>query len=319
MNVLLTGAFGNIGSSTLQELLKRGHWVRCFDLPTKANQHAAKTVMGRAQVHWGDLRNLEDVRSAMQGVQAVIHLAFIIPTLSATGVSSESKPEWARLINVGGTCNILQAIREQPDPPRLLFSSSLHVYGQTQHQAPPRTATDLPEPIEHYAKHKVECEQMIMNSGVEWSIFRLGASLPIRLVLDPGMFDVPLDNRIEFVHNKDVATAIANALETEDVWGHLWLIGGGPQCQYYQRELVEAILEEVGVGMLPESAFTRKPYPTDWLDTNESQKRLQFQQRTLADYLRDLRARLGFRRVLIRLFRPMIRGWILSWARVRVH
>jgi nucleoside-diphosphate-sugar epimerase len=160
---------------------------------------------------------------------------------------------------------------------------------------------------------------MIKSSGLDWSIFRLGASLPIRLVLDPGMFDVPLENRIEFVHNKDVATAIANALETDEVWGKTWLIGGGLLCQLRQRQLVEAILEEVGVGMLPEKAFTAEPYPTDWLDTVESQRVLQFQQRTLSDYIGDLRARLGFRRALIRLFRPLIRTWILNWARVHAQ
>jgi nucleoside-diphosphate-sugar epimerase len=317
MNILLTGAFGNIGTSTLDELLQRGHWVRCFDLPTKANRARAQEILGSAQVHWGDLRSLDDLRGAMRGVDVVIHLAYVIPTLSATGVSSETDPDWARAINVEGTKNILSVIQEQAIPPRLLFSSSLHVYGRTQHQKPPRTISDPPMPVEHYAKHKVECERLIMAANIEWSIFRLGASLPIRLVLDPGMFEVPLQNRIEFVHNKDVATAIANALETDECWGRLWLIGGGPRCQYYQRELVQSILEEVGVGMLPEKAFTQQPYPTDWLDTRESQHILQFQQRTLKDYLADLRVRLGFRRVLIRMFRPLIRGWILSRARVR--
>jgi len=38
MNVLLTGAFGNVGLSTLEELLRQGHQVRCFDLKTRANE-----------------------------------------------------------------------------------------------------------------------------------------------------------------------------------------------------------------------------------------------------------------------------------------
>jgi nucleoside-diphosphate-sugar epimerase len=255
----------------------------------------------------------------MGGVDAVVHLAFVIPNLSATGVSSESEPEWAHTINVGGTKHLLQAMREQDTQLKLLFSSSLHIYGKTQHIAPPREVSDPPDPIEHYAKHKVECEQLIRQSGLKWTILRLGASLPVRLVLDPGMFEVPLENRIEFVHNKDVSTAIANALESDEVWGKIWHIGGGETCQLYQRELVQAILDEVGVGMLPDSAFSDEPYPTDWLDTTESQRLLQFQQRTLKDYLVDLRGRLGFRRVIIRVFRPLIRSWILSWARARAR
>jgi nucleoside-diphosphate-sugar epimerase len=319
MNILLTGAFGNIGLSTLEALIERGHWVRCFDLASRTNQRKAKKFLDRAQIFWGDLRNLDSVRAAMGGVDVIIHLAFVIPTLSATGVSSESDPEWARTVNVGGTKNLLQAMQEQPTPPRILFSSSLHIYGKTQHIPPPRTVYDLPDPIEHYAKHKVECEQLIRESGLEWTIFRLGASLPIRLVLDPAMFDVPLKNRIEFVHSKDVGTAIANALELDEVWGNIWHIGGGKACQLYQRELVEAILEEVGVGMLPDDVFTDEPYPTDWLDTSASQSLLRFQNRTLKDYLVDLRSRLGLRRMLIRLFRPLIRSWILRWARSKAR
>jgi len=44
MNILLTGAFGNIGTSTLAELVERGHRVRCFDLKTKAGEKTAQRV-----------------------------------------------------------------------------------------------------------------------------------------------------------------------------------------------------------------------------------------------------------------------------------
>jgi len=153
---------------------------------------------------------------------------------------------------------------------------------------------------------------LIKDSRLEWTIFRLGASLPVRLVLDPGMFEVPLNNRIEFVHRKDVGVAIANALESDEVWGKTWLIGGGSSCQLYQRELVASVLDAVGVGMLPEEAFPDEPYPTDWLDTIESQEILEFQRHTLDDYVQELKARLGFRRHLIRFFRPIIRASLLS-------
>lgn len=319
MNILLTGAFGNIGRSTLDELLARGHWVRCFDLPTRSNLRIASTYAGCVQLHWGDLQDDEALLSAMAGVEIVIHLAFVIPALSATGRGSEEDPLWAYEVNVGGTRKLLAAVQAQPRPPRVLFTSSLHIYGQTQHITPPRQISDPPDPIEHYARHKVECEDLIRTAGITWSIFRLGASLPIKLILDKGMFDVPLDNRIEFVHTRDVGLAIANGLEKEQVWGRVWHIGGGPQCQLYQRDLVGQVLESVGVGMLPEQAFTDIPYPVDWLDTRESQRVLSFQRRTLKDYLQELRARLGGWRHVIRIFRPIIRAWILIQSRLRLQ
>jgi len=312
MKVLLTGAFGNVGGSALDELIERDHQVRCFDVKTRANIRAAKRIRGKAEVFWGDLRHLEDVSTAVKGQDVVVHLAFVIPTLSATGVSSEADPEWARTINVGGTRLLLEAMKAQPIPSKILFSSSLHIYGRTNDLPPPRLVSDPPQPIEHYAKHKVECEQMIRESGLTWSIFRLGAALPVRLVIDPGMFDVPLDNRIEFVHTRDVGLAIANALEEDRTWGKVLHIGGGPRCQLYQREIVGGVLDAVGLGMLPEEAFTSVPFPTDWLDTSESQEILGFQRLTLQDYIHDVESLLGFRRHLVRLFRRPIRAWLLN-------
>ena len=55
---------------------------------------------------------------------------------------------------------------------------------------------------------------MVKESGLTWTIFRLAAALPVRLVLDSDMFDVPLDNRIEFVHTRDVGLAIANGVRS---------------------------------------------------------------------------------------------------------
>ena len=316
MNILITGAFGNIGRSTLDELISRNHWVRCFDLPTKTNQRRASEYTGKVQLFWGDLTDENALSTAMQGVDVVVHLAFVIPALSVTGRGSEDDPNWSYEVNVGGTKNMIRAIKSLEPSPQLLFTSSLHIYGRTQHMQPPRRISDPPAPIEHYAKHKVECEHLIRESGLEWTIFRLAASLPIQLILDENMFAVPLGNRIEFVHTRDVGLAIANALEASEAWGKVWHIGGGERCQLYQHQIVEGVLEAVGVGMLPEYVFTEQPYPVDWLDTEESERVLSFQQRTLADYIQELRGKLGGWRYLIKLISPLIRAWILLKSRL---
>jgi nucleoside-diphosphate-sugar epimerase len=312
MNVLVTGAFGNVGQSTLEELLRQGHRVRCFDVKTRANERTARRFAGQMEVVWGDLRRPDDVAAAVRDQDAVIHLAFIIPKLSATGFESEDHPDWAREINVGGTKHLIEAVKAQPRPPRLLFASSYHIYGQTQDQPPPRTVSDPVCPIEHYAWHKVECEAMVQSSGVEWAILRLAATLPLAMKADPGMFDVPLDNRMDYVHTQDVGLAFANAASSADVWGQILLIGGGPRCQYLYQEITEKVLDGLGVGTLPEEAFTSTPFPTDWVDTAESQRLLQYQRHTLDDYVQDMKAALGFRRHLARAFRPLVRYFLLK-------
>jgi len=253
------------------------------------------------------------------GVDVVIHLAFIIPKMSATHIESELRPDWAEAVNVGGTRNLLEALRAQPIRPRLVFTSSLHVYGRTHDLPPPRTVDEPVHPVEHYARHKVKCEEMIRASGLQWAIFRLAATLPLALHLDPGIFDVPLVNRMEFVHTRDVGLALANAVTSAEIWGKTLLIGGGPHCQYIYGDMVARILGAMGVGTLPREAFATVPFATDWLDTAESQRLLHYQSRTLDTYIQDLHCLLGPRLPMIRLFRPAVRRSLLArsphWAR----
>ena len=311
MKVLLTGAFGNIGISTLDELLCQGHQVRCFDVPTRKNRKIARAYKKNIEVFWGDMRNPQDVIQAVQDQQIAIHLAFIIPTLSVTGINCEEKPDFAFQVNVEGTQNLIQALESLPETPKIIFSSSLHVYGQTQDCPPPRTIYDPIHPIEHYSRHKVKCESMLKASSLEWSILRFAAVLPLNLKLDPGMFDVPLNNRIEYIHTRDVGLALANAVRSDFVWRKILHIGGGTTCQYYYYELVEKIMHAVGLGMLPEWAFGSVPFCTDWLDTTESQMLLRYQRYNLDDYVKDLTKLLGFRRTLSRWFRPIARAALL--------
>jgi nucleoside-diphosphate-sugar epimerase len=171
--------------------------------------------------------------------------------------------------------------------------------------------SDEVRPVEEYAKRKVECEKMIRESGLDWAILRLGAALPIRLILDRGMFEVPLDNRIEYLHGKDAGLAFANAVRSKEVWGKTLLIGGGEGCQFIYGDLMDQILETTGVGSFPEEAFAQEAYSTDWLDTVESQALLGYQKRGLEDYLKELREKMGWRRGFVKLLRPIVRWMML--------
>ncbi len=311
MKVLLTGAFGNVGQAALDELVAQGHQVRCLDLPSPTNQKAARALPAGVEVAWGDLRRPEDVARAVQDQDAVVHLAFIIPKLSMTGLESEKYPDVAKAVNVDGTRNLIMALERLSPTPRLVFTSSLHVFGLTQDQTPPRTCADPVQPTENYSQHKVLCEEMIRASHLPWTILRLAATTPLRLIIDPGMFDVPLNNRIEFIHRRDVALALTNAISSDEVWGQTLLIGGGPRCQFYYGEMARQVLEASGVGMLPAEAFSTTPFATDWLDTSLSRKLLHYQRHTLQDYTAELTTLLGFRRPLIRMCRPAVRAWLL--------
>ena len=310
MHILITGALGNIGKSTLAALQGRGHRLSCFDVPTRRNRQLAKRLPSSVRMHWGDIRQPCDIAKALSDQDVVVHLAAILPELSHSGERSELKPAIAYTVNVGGMQSLIAAVASMSQPAAILFTSSLHVFGLTQHLAPPRRADDPVHPVEHYAKQKMACEALLRESGLRWAVLRLGAAIPVQLILNPAMFLIPLSNRIEFVHTRDAGMAIANAVETEAVWGRVWLIGGGARCQLRYGDMLNAFMQLIGQAPLPAEAFNTVDYSVDWLDTQESHQLLNYQQRSYDDYVQDLAGLLGPWLPLVRLFRPVVR-WVI--------
>ena len=112
MNVLVTGAFGNIGTSAVQELLRQGHQVRCLARNTKRNERAARQFAGKIEIAWGDIRRPADLEAAVAGQDVIVHLAYALPQFC------NEQPDVAREINVNGTKYLLDAARKQPRPPK---------------------------------------------------------------------------------------------------------------------------------------------------------------------------------------------------------
>jgi UDP-glucose 4-epimerase len=309
MRVLLTGALGNIGTSAVNKLLEQGHHVRCFDIKTKMNEKSAQRLGERIELLWGDISRPDDVSAAVQEQDVIIHLAFIMPP------ASDNRPEWAREINVGGTHNLLNAMKSLSPPPKIIFASSFSVFGDTQSQPPPRRASDPVQPVDNYTHHKVECEKLIQESGLDWAVFRFGVVPPMSLggVEElPKMFAFPLDMRIEFIHPQDAGLALANAVGCEEVWGKILLIGGGPGGQLYYRDFIGGMMNAMGIGMLPDRAFGSEAAYSDWLDTDESQRLLNYQQHSFNDFVQEVASLLGYKKYLIPIVRPLARRWILG-------
>lgn len=132
MSILVTGADGFIGSHLTEALVKNGYQVKAFVLYNSFNTWGwldtlDKSIMQNIEIFQGDIRDPNGVKSAMQGVDAVFHLAALI----AIPFSYHS-PDTYVDTNIKGTLNILQAARELGNI-RTLVTSTSEVYGTAQY------------------------------------------------------------------------------------------------------------------------------------------------------------------------------------------
>lgn len=132
MRVLVTGADGFIGSHLTEALVRNGYEVRAFVYYNSFNSwgwldHCADDVQGKFEVFAGDIRDPHGVKKAMNGCDAVIHLAALI----AIPFSYHSPDSYVDT-NIKGTLNVLQAAREL-NVSRVIHTSTSEVYGTAQY------------------------------------------------------------------------------------------------------------------------------------------------------------------------------------------
>jgi nucleoside-diphosphate-sugar epimerase len=303
-----------VRKAAIRELLEQGHRVRCFDLRTSATEKRSRKLGESVEIRWGDVCDPGQVAAAVEDQDAVIHCAAILFP------ESEEQPEGSRAVNVGGTRTILDAMSASPKRPMLVFPSSITVYGKGRFEGEPRRADEPVGPSHHYARHKVEGEELIRSSDVPWTILRIGVSV------EPGasskltaqalrtMFEVSLDTRLEYVHPTDVARAMANALSRPEARSKVLMIGGGPRCQVLQREFFGTAFEAIGIGRLPEQAFGDDGFEMDWMDTSESQRILDFQRYSFDDFRADFQRSMRLQRWLLLPLRPLVRRALLHFS-----
>jgi UDP-glucose 4-epimerase len=153
MKLLVTGGAGYIGSTVASQLLAAGHEVAVFDNLERG--HRAAVPRG-AQLIVGDLLDQGAIEGALTGgVEGVLHFAAL-----ALVAESVANPERYYRVNVGGTLNLLEAMR-LADVGRLVFSSTSAVYGEPDEVPIPETAP--PRPTNPYGASKLAVDRMISD------------------------------------------------------------------------------------------------------------------------------------------------------------
>ncbi len=252
MRVFVTGGAGFIGSYVCEILLQNGAEVIAFD-----DFSTGHTRIDGAEIIEGDVRNFDEVLSAMSGCTHVAHLAAM-----ASVPASVSNPALSEAINLQGTLNVLEAAK-QVGVKRIVFSSTAAVYGNaTELPVTESTVTQCQSP---YAEDKLAAEIATLHSGIEAISLRYfnvhgprqdpngayAAVIPVFIQMliekkSPTIFGTGEATR-DFVSVFDVAELNLKALTTENeaALGEVYNVGSGSSMSVLElfntlRELLSA-------------------------------------------------------------------------------
>lgn len=163
MHYLVSGGTGFIGAACVRRLVQDGHKVRVFDNNSRGSERRLGDVADKVELVIGDIRDAAAVDRAVEGVDSVLHLAYVNGTQFFY-----DRPELVLDVGVRGMLNVLDACRKH-GVRELTLASSSEVY-----QSPPMvpTAEDAPlavpdvlNPRYSYGGGKIIAELMAINWG----------------------------------------------------------------------------------------------------------------------------------------------------------
>ncbi|HOX38774.1 MAG TPA: NAD(P)-dependent oxidoreductase [Candidatus Brocadiia bacterium] len=244
--ILVTGGTGYLGSHLANRLLARREKVRVFDVEER------KYLPPGADFVRGDMKNIADVRRAMEGVERVIHCAFL--------QSLSKRPEDDKWVtNIAGTDNFLRAAAERKVA-KFVHTSTIEIYGV---KPPVPCGEDAPtdEPTGWYGRHKLECEWLCRKyiaEGLPVTMLRLPIICgpghynhgPFLDVMDRIIEGKPLPvvgaggPRGSAVHLDDTIDAFLLALDKPEATGEAFNVAA--EIPATHREIMEAMARAAG-------------------------------------------------------------------------
>lgn len=150
LNVLVVGGAGYIGSHVTKALLQAGHQPTVFD---NLSSGLRENLFDGVPFIHGDLLLADQIENAMQGIDAVVHLA----ALKAAGESMEEPEKYAHH-NLTGSINLLNAT-SKAGIKKFIFSSTAAVYGDPQYPALDEKHPTVP--MNFYGHNKLQIEGLL--------------------------------------------------------------------------------------------------------------------------------------------------------------
>ncbi|MDI6807909.1 MAG: GDP-mannose 4,6-dehydratase [Candidatus Eisenbacteria bacterium] len=250
-HVLVTGGAGFIGSHLVEQLTKRGTVVTVVDDLSAGRRENLVGAGGRAHLKQADIRQLRwEELLGEQSYDVIFHLA-----ANAYVPPSVERPAWDYGINLAGTFQLLEALRQMRWPGALIYASSAAVYGEPVRM--PIQEEDATVPISPYGVAKLAAERYI---AVYSQLYGLRAAsmrffsvygprqrkqvvydLIQKVVRNPTELPIYGDGTQtrDFNYVDDTARAMILAAECASLQGETYNVASGRECSI--RELAEII------------------------------------------------------------------------------
>jgi nucleoside-diphosphate-sugar epimerase len=290
MKILLTGPCGSVGIQALQELVKseNKYEIVVFERQTPLAIKELELFKDSITIHYGDLRDAQTLDEVVKDIDFVIHTAAIIPPLA------DHDTKLAYEVNVTGTRNLIEKLLIHSPNAFFLFTSSVSVYGDRLLSDGIKVGDPLtPSVGDYYAVTKIECEEMVVNSGLDYTIFRLSGVMgprpgEDRNKIEPIMFHMPLETKYELVTTRDCAFALVQAIEKKELLSKkIYNLSGGKECRVIYRDFLKHSFGIAGIDIdkFPKYSFAEQNFHCAFYeDSDVLNDILHFQRDTLQSY-----------------------------------
>lgn len=309
--VLMTGASGGMGLASLEAMMRDAG--SSYDLTlivrdSAKNHEVLAPYLGTQGLSfaWGDLQDKEFVRSCMEGVDLVLHIAaFVSP-------AADYHPEMAMKVNYGGTKNLVDAIIDLGQAKTTAFVY-IGTVAETGDRMPPIHWGRVGDPIkpsmfDYYAVSKVAAERYVIESGLDrWASLRQTGIIgpAMAKVRDAIQFHNCLDNVLEYCSDRDSGRMMANLAAYEaagrlddSFWCHIYNIGGGAPCRVSTYDMYRQMYGEIGIADIdnvidPKLTATRNFHGQYYLDSDKLEDYLHFRRDSMRYFYDAYLAELG--------------------------
>lgn len=260
MRVLVTGGAGYAGSVLTRFLLAAGHQVRVLDSLLHGEEGLVALYHREGfQFLRGDIRFPEDLERALEGMEAVVHLAALVRDPACS-----RQPELARQINYEGSLRLFE-VSKSKGVGRFIYASTCSNYGKMRDPSKYLTEDSELAPVSLYAETKVDVERALLGTPGDGSplvtvlrfatMFGLSPRMRFDLTVNEFTMDLLTKRRVTiygeqfwrpYVHVRDVASAIGLVLGAPEQKIQSQAFNVGDTTQNFQKiQLVEMIRKEM--------------------------------------------------------------------------